>query len=608
MLTQETRTRSLRTYLFWGLMGLFLVGFGFSYGLRAYALAQVEAQSEAQLRALSRIRAQQDLQRMLLEESFQLRAHLQTGDLQALQASRVAFQGELEAARTFFDNLRSEDVAALELPIQRLQNAIADWHREVLDPVFMGDDHSIRRRGVSELLVLERKRFSHVREEADRLIRMLDQRDNERLVLLDRAMARSRWIAMAGLGLVLLIAMGWMRWLLARIADPLRDLAESARSGAGFPDEPEPHPVREVDILRRALYGLDRRGREREQALREGRTEAQAIQGFGELVQRLDREDDLVAALEQALRRLAEPEDLRIALRPPGDPDRMDCVSPLLAPEDQDHRVLRQPGDCRAIQRGQAVQLPVRDPLACRCTFGLPEQGAYLCVPLVASGEALGIVNLRYRMPAQATPARQRLAEALAASAAQALQLLRALATARDQALRDGLTGAYNRRFLDEVLPKEVEQARRREAPLSVVMLDIDHFKRFNDSFGHEVGDRVLALFARTLQARLRSGDLVARYGGEEFTVVLPGAGAEEARVLAERLRAGIEALELVPPEFPEGCRITASLGVATFPQHGHEAEALLQAADRGLYLAKGQGRNRVVATPLDNPGTGLPS
>lgn len=598
MLVPETRTRSLRTYLFWGLMGLFLAGFGLSYGLRAYVLGQVEAQSEAQLRALGRVRAQQEFQRVLLEGSFLVRAHLQTGDLQALLASRAALKGEVEASRTFFDNLRPEDAGALALPIQRLQGAIAAWHRDVLDPVLLGGDHGGQRQRAVSLLALERQRFSGVQEEADRLIRLLDQRDNERLFLLDRALARSRWIALAGLGGVLVVGMAWMRWLLARIADPLRDLAEAARSGAGFPDEPEPHPVREVDILRRALYGLDRRAQDREQVLREGQAEAQAIQGFGELVQRLDREDDLVAALEQALRRLAEPEELRIALRPPGDLERMDCVSPLLAPEDQDHRVLRQPGDCRAIQRGQAVLLAVRDPLACRCTFGLPEQGAYLCVPLVASGEALGIVNLRYRLPGQLTPARRRLAEGLVVSAAQALQLLRALATARDQALRDGLTGAYNRRFLDEVLPKEVEQARRREAPLAVLMLDIDHFKRFNDSFGHEVGDRVLALFARTLQARLRSGDLVARYGGEEFTAVLPGAGLEEARALAERLRASLEALELAPPEFPEGCRITASLGVAAFPQHGGEAETLLQSADRALYLAKGQGRNRVVAAP----------
>lgn len=598
MLIPETRTRTLRTYLFWGLVGLFLAGFGLSYGLRAYVLAQVEAQSEAQLQALSRIRAQQDLQRVLLEESFLIRTHLQTGDVQALQASRLALQGEVEAVRTFLDNLRPEDLEALDLPIQRLQGAIAAWHRDVLDPVLMGEDHRRLPLRAAGLLARERERFAVVRDEAERLVRMLDQRDNERLALLERILQRSRWVALAGLGLVLFFAMVWMRWLLARIADPLRDLAESARSGAGFPDEPEPHPVREVDILSRALYSLDRRVREREQVLREGQAEAQAIQGFGELVQRLDREDDLVAALEQALRRLVEPEDLRIALRPVGDPERMACVSPQLPPEDQDHRVLREPRDCRAIQRGQAVQLDARDPLACRCTFGLPEQGAYLCVPLVASGEALGIVNLRYRLPGQVTPARRRLAEGLVVSAAQALQLLRALATARDQALRDGLTGAYNRRFLDEVLPKEVEQARRREAPLSVLMLDIDHFKRFNDSFGHEVGDRVLALFARTLQARLRSGDLVARYGGEEFTAVLPGAGLEEARALAERLRASLEALELAPPEFPEGCRITASLGVAAFPQHGGEAETLLQSADRALYLAKGQGRNRVVAAP----------
>jgi len=595
----EARTRSLKTYLSVGLVGLFLAGFGLSYGLRAYVMAQVEAQNEVQLQALGRVRAQQELQRVNLVASFQLRAFLGFGDQRALREAQEAVRVQPEALRSFLDCLSPEDLAELDLPVRRLQGAIDAWRRDLWDPLTLqgGRPSQVRR-----WLDLEREHFEMLQEEMDRLVRALDARDDARLVRVDQALWRSRWIALGGMAIVLVMALVWMRWFLGRVADPLRDLAETARGGEGFLEEPEAHPVREVDILRKALYALSHRVQEREEHLREGQVQAQALHGFGELVQRLDREEDLLGALDQALRRLLEPEDLRIALRPSDDMGRMVCRVPSDRTEDRDHRVLRQPMDCRAIQRGQGVVLATKDPLACRCTFGLPEQGAYACFPLVASGEALGVVNLRYRSRAQLTTARVRLAEGLVASAAQGLQLLRALATARDQALRDGLTGAYNRRFLDEVLPKELNQARRTGKPLAVLMLDIDHFKRFNDLYGHDVGDRVLGLFARTLQAGLRAGDFVARYGGEEFTVVLPGAGLDEGQALAERLRQTLEGLELPVSDFPAGARITASVGVSAFPTHGSDAESLLHAADRGLYLAKGTGRNRVVVAPLDTP------
>jgi diguanylate cyclase (GGDEF)-like protein len=186
-------------------------------------------------------------------------------------------------------------------------------------------------------------------------------------------------------------------------------------------------------------------------------------------------------------------------------------------------------------------------------------------------------------------------AEACIASAAAALQTLRALALAKERAIRDGLTGVFNRRLLDEMLPKMVDQSLRQETPLSVLLFDIDHFKRFNDEHGHEVGDRVLMAFSRCVRDSIRNGDVLARYGGEEFVVILPNTPHETAKGLAERLRQKVQDLLLPTPEFPKGCRITVSIGVASIPEHGREGDALLNCADQALYVAKGTGRNRVV-------------
>jgi diguanylate cyclase (GGDEF)-like protein len=250
---------------------------------------------------------------------------------------------------------------------------------------------------------------------------------------------------------------------------------------------------------------------------------------------------------------------------------------------------------CRAIQKSASVLLRAMAPTACLCPLGVPPKGEYLCIPLMASGRILGLVNLQVLSPGRSLEGRRTLAEACISVTAAALQALWALNLAKEQAIRDGLTGAYNRRFLDEVVGKVMDQAQRRRQPFSALMFDIDHFKNFNDTFGHEAGDRVLRLFARTLIGQVRAGDLVARYGGEEFTALLPHTTHPEALALAERLRAKVEALVLPEPEFPKGCRITASIGVATFPDHGEDAETLMGAADKALYGAKGRGRNRVV-------------
>lgn len=170
-----------------------------------------------------------------------------------------------------------------------------------------------------------------------------------------------------------------------------------------------------------------------------------------------------------------------------------------------------------------------------------------------------------------------------------------ALSRVYEAALRDGLTGVYNRKHLDERLEAEILAALRTNAPLAVVMADVDFFKRVNDTFGHPGGDEVLRRTAAAIERTLRAGDLVARYGGEEFTVVARGADLSQARDLAERIRRTVESTEI--PLGPRSIRITVSLGVASLGCTGNllDRATLMGIADRRLYLAKQSGRNRVV-------------
>jgi diguanylate cyclase (GGDEF)-like protein len=170
----------------------------------------------------------------------------------------------------------------------------------------------------------------------------------------------------------------------------------------------------------------------------------------------------------------------------------------------------------------------------------------------------------------------------------------------REQAITDPLTGLYNRRRLDELLPRELARAARAGESVAVIIVDLDRFKRINDEFGHETGDRVLTAVGELFRTKVRGSDIACRYGGEEFALVLHETGREAARRRAEDLRAAINRLHLVQPG-QRAFRITASLGVALFPQHGEDPDDLLRAADEALYAAKGAGRNRVVLSGAEN-------
>jgi diguanylate cyclase (GGDEF)-like protein len=165
--------------------------------------------------------------------------------------------------------------------------------------------------------------------------------------------------------------------------------------------------------------------------------------------------------------------------------------------------------------------------------------------------------------------------------------------------MRDPLTGLYNRRYLDETIGRELPRARRMNQSVGVIVLDIDHFKLLNDTYGHDAGDIVLAKTGELLRSASRKGDIACRFGGEEFAIVLPGATLAVARTRAEDIRSTIEAMrfhfegETIGP-------LTVSAGVASMPPHAQDWGFLMHQADRALYTAKQAGRNKVFAAVDD--------
>ncbi|HXY40556.1 MAG TPA: diguanylate cyclase [Vicinamibacteria bacterium] len=237
---------------------------------------------------------------------------------------------------------------------------------------------------------------------------------------------------------------------------------------------------------------------------------------------------------------------------------------------------------------------------------GAARAGSLLAVRLRAHNRALGALVLTGPKAAFDDSSR-RVLEILANQAAATLWLIRERERQRQLAVRDALTGLHNRRAFDEHLVAAIANEDRRQGQLGLVMLDLDHFKKLNDTYGHPAGDEALHSVARLLDQHLRKGDYAARYGGEEFVLILPGADEEHAMQAAERLRRALQKCRFLH----DGDRIplSASFGVAVWPGDGREAEALLASADRSLYAAKQTGRNRVVPAsrlPAESP-TGAP-
>ena len=265
------------------------------------------------------------------------------------------------------------------------------------------------------------------------------------------------------------------------------------------------------------------------------------------------------------------------------------------------------PDSCWALRRGQPhwSEFPAANVVCAHITRTSPH--VYLCVPMMARGETLGVFQVRYDpMPVQSSPtdvetwrqSQKLLAVSVATQVALAVASLRLRESLRDQSIRDPLTGLFNRRFMQESLDREMQRARRKTRPLCVIFIDIDHFKRFNDVFGHDAGDTILRSFADLLRSFFRGDDVICRYGGEEFALILPESTEQDAAIRMNQFRENVKRMTVLH-ESRTLDPVSVSVGVAAFPKNGNSIESLLRAADQALYISKAEGRDRVNIAPV---------
>ena len=250
---------------------------------------------------------------------------------------------------------------------------------------------------------------------------------------------------------------------------------------------------------------------------------------------------------------------------------------------------------CWGLRRGRAHVMygEITNPICGH--IGDADTGLTACIPLAAHGDTQGMICLQGAAWNSAETKRHLL---FLGTAVEQLSLglanLRLRDALRDQSIRDPLTGLFNRRYMEESLEREISRATRSATPVAVLILDLDHFKKINDAYGHSAGDHALRELGAILRFRSRTEDVAARYGGEEFMLMLPGMGKIDAVQRAEELRVAISEIQLLDDgiDLP---KVTVSIGVAVFPDHGCSADDLLRSADKALYRAKNAGRDRVV-------------
>lgn len=252
--------------------------------------------------------------------------------------------------------------------------------------------------------------------------------------------------------------------------------------------------------------------------------------------------------------------------------------------------------DCWALRQGKGhLVTPFNGAPVCNHLQSVSREHVSFCLPMQAQGETIGQIFFGARAD-EAThvgphemATMRRITEQISLALAN-LNLQQAL---KEQSIKDPLTKLFNRRYLDETFPREISRAERSEAPLAVLIMDIDFFKKVNDTYGHDGGDAVLTAFAKLLSSKIRKEDIACRLGGEEFVLILPSATQELALARAEEICEATRRLSV--PFQNQTIQVTVSIGVAMFPDHGDVPETLVQKADEALYEAKDSGRDRVV-------------
>ena len=484
--------------------------------------------------------------------------------------------------------------------IDEIQAAVTRWKTEWVNPTIRDVDRGATL-DIPRIKEEGPRRWSAVRKpllaliDADRAENLDSMREAE------QRMKRMLIMALVVATVVALIVLLLTREVAGLLEQPVRQLIEaSERVGRGdFKLVLPPPTSNEFGVLSQSFSHMTA-------ALRQEREELASLNRFSEVVTQCTSEGEIYEHVLYSLRDRFHPRQV-IIFKLNAEENVLEAAATLipLPPELKDWPVIPEPHNCKAVRMGRRFRVNdvMAEPL-CPSKFVPPSEGSYYCGPLIAGGVIIGAVRVEGPKGLW-TPDRESLLESYLSGAATALSNLRLLESTKEQANVDELTGLYNRRFLEEYARKLIAMARRKEQPLGVIMMDLDHFKEFNDVYGHETGDRILRHFARTSTRAIREANLSARYGGEEFVVMLPETGQQSCMIVAERIRQAVE--RMVVPSGTEKPlpQVTVSLGIAIYPDHGHSLEEVLLAADKALYESKRAGRNRTTLfVPPDEPAT----
>jgi diguanylate cyclase (GGDEF)-like protein len=349
-----------------------------------------------------------------------------------------------------------------------------------------------------------------------------------------------------------------------------------------------------ADSLNAMVEELAAAALQRKAALADDRAYRAAQDAFSHAMQVAETEHEAHGVLKLHIERWVPESDV-VVLNRHSVTDRLEATTPLadatpLAAALED----AEPRSCLAVRLARTHDSAAEPPPLLECEVCGRTSAESTCVPLTVSGEVIGSVLLEHTRMLHADEHRR--IQDTVSQAGPTLANLRNLALAEARAATDSLTGLPNRRAVQETLKRMIAQTGRTLAPMSVLLLDLDHFKQINDTYGHDRGDAVLSAVGEVLASALRTSDFVGRNGGEEFVALLPDTGIEGAMEAAEKLRAAIARLTLPGIDRP----VTASVGAAVYPHTAADAESLLRLADRALYAAKAGGRNRcaVAETP----------
>jgi diguanylate cyclase (GGDEF)-like protein len=578
------RNLKIRDQVFLLTLPLVLIEFGV-IGLFVYNYWQMNQINQAVERSEASALHTESLLQGVNEMDSGARGYILTGRESFLRGYQAAWHSVGQNFQSLNDvNL---PVPPLAVELAHLQKQVEDWKRQWVDPAIeqskAASRASKRVPGQWEVSVVQiRKAILRVQLESRN--HASDGRAKRRQDL--------HWALVSGAVLAVLFAamlLLLVYYISHGMSEPVQQLIRASdrlRQGDFDPTLPVVSQ-NEFGLLSRSFLNMA-------QALRRDREELAAIKRFSEAVSECTSESEVYDHILHALRDRFQPRQV-IIFKLRVEEDFLEAVASLnpLPAEVQNWPVIEGKNSCKAVRMGRAFRVNdvTVEPL-CPGKFALPTAGSYFCGPLIAGGIIIGAVRLEG--PAGLwTPERESLLESYLGTSASVLSNLQLLQTMREQANIDPLTGLYNRRFCKDYARKLMAMARRKDTPLGFIMLDLDHFKSINDAYGHEVGDRVLKQFAKTVTQSMRETNLTARLGGEEFVILLPDTGAKACQVVAERIRNAVARMSMPQVKDKQLPPITVSLGIAVYPEHGGSLEEMLQTSDRALYESKRAGRNR---------------